>query len=116
MDFGQAIITAAFVDDILSLIIFLIFLNEITVVKTVIFPIVAIILMILAMVAAVKVWPKVINEMLLPRAPLRRDPEATGLKRFRLTQDECLFIVQVAMLIAYSYITYVLGTHLWGCF
>merc|ERR1719277_2837799 len=72
MNFGQAIITAAFVDDILSLILFNVLFSlrgEFQVVPVVIYPLIGVAFMAVAMWAAVKVWPTLINEKLMPRIP-----------------------------------------------
>jgi len=117
-DFGQAIITAAFVDDILSLVLFNVLFSlggEFDVFKTVIAPIIGIAFMLGAMVAAVKFWPRVIDEMLLPQAPDNRTG-LRGWRKIRLEKDELLFLLQIIMLVVYSLITHLLGTHLWGCF
>mmetsp|Transcript_148891 Transcript_148891/g.361502 ORF Transcript_148891/g.361502 Transcript_148891/m.361502 type:complete len:597 (-) Transcript_148891:380-2170(-) len=118
-NFGQAIITAAFVDDILSLVLFNVLFSlggEFDVFKTVISPIIGIAFMLIAMVGAVKFWPKVIDGMILPSVPDRRDGVARGVMRLRLEKDETLFLLQILMLVVYSLITHLLGTHLWGCF
>jgi len=118
-DFGQAIITAAFVDDILSLVLFNVLFSlggEFDVFKTVFAPIIGIAFMLAAMVAAVKFWPKFIDEVLIPMAPGKRDGSAKGLKKIRLEKDELLFLMQIILLVVYSFITHLLGTHLWGCF
>merc|ERR1711907_406332 len=31
-------------------------------------------------------------------------------------QDQVLFLIMIGLLIAYAQITFMLGTHLWGCF
>lgn len=118
-DFGQAIITAAFVDDILSLVLFNVLFSlggDFDVFKTVIAPIIGITFMLVAMVGAVKFWPKVIDELIIPQAPQRRDGAETGWRRMKLEKDEVLFLLQIVLLVAYSFITHLLGTHLWGCF
>jgi len=110
--FGQAIITAAFVDDILSLILFNVIFSlrgDFDVVPVVIFPAIGIVFMIVAMVAAVKFWPKLINEKILPRIP--EEPDSKFSKR-----DETLFLIMMLVLVAYATFTHFLGTHLWGCF
>jgi len=117
-NFGQAIITAAFVDDILSLVLFNVLFSlggDFDVFKTVISPIIGIVFMLGAMVAAVKFWPWAIDEKILPQAPARRD-SLEGWRRVRLERDELLFLLQIVMLVVYSLITHLLGTHLWGCF
>jgi len=118
-DFGQAILTAAFVDDILSLVLFNVLFSlrgDFNAWATVGAPIVGIALMILAMAAAVKVMPDLINNKIQGQFPSTKNPEAKGLERIRLTKDEVLFILQIGILVIYSYITHLLGTHLWGCF
>mmetsp|Transcript_114413 Transcript_114413/g.369698 ORF Transcript_114413/g.369698 Transcript_114413/m.369698 type:complete len:886 (-) Transcript_114413:83-2740(-) len=118
-NFGQAIITAAFVDDILSLVLFNVLFSlggEFSAVQTILFPIIGIIFMLLAMVAAVKFWPWAIESVVLAWAPDVRDVHATGLSRIRLTRDEILFLLMIVVLVVYSTITHLLGTHLWGCF
>jgi len=112
-DFGQAIITAAFVDDILSLILFNVLFSlrgEFDLFAVVIAPIIGITFMLIAMYGAVKFWPKFINEFVLPRVP----PKAPGAKVS--SQDEVLFLMMMIVLVVYATATYFLGTHLWGCF
>jgi len=108
-DFGQVIITAAFVDDILSLVLFNFVFSlrgEFDAIK----PIIGVVFMGLAMVMAAKFWPRMINGVLLPRLPRRGgDLKVTS-------EDEALFFVMMALLIGYASITHVLGTHLLGCF
>jgi len=111
-DFGQAIITAAFVDDILSLILFNVLFSlrgEFDVIKVVVFPIVGVIFMGIAMVAAVKFWPQIISDVILPRIPVKTGAKVSS-------ADEALFLIMFALLIVYGTITHFLGTHLWGCF
>jgi len=112
-DFGQAIITAAFVDDILSLVLFNVLFSlkgDFNVFSTVVSPIIGIIFMGIAMVLAVKFWPKAINEWILPRLPKRSGESKVSI------EDEALFLIMMLLLVAYSTITHFLGTHLWGCF
>jgi len=112
-DFGQAIITAAFVDDILSLILFNVLFSlrgDFDVMTTVVFPVVGVALMIIAMYLAMAFWPHMINNVLLPRLPQK----AAGSKVS--SNDEGLFLIMMVVLIVYGTITHFLGTHLWGCF
>lgn len=105
-DFGQAIITAAFVDDILSLIMFNVLFSiqgDFDIVKVAVFPVVGVVFMLLAMVLAVKFWPSFLNGTVMPRFPPSR-------------AKEVLFFVMMLVLVAYGTITHFLGTHLWGCF
>jgi len=111
-DFGQAIITAAFVDDILSLVLFNVLFSltgDFDVMATVVNPIIGIVFMGVAMIGAVKFWPKFINQVLLPRI---RDVEGSKVSR----KDEVLFFLMVLVLLVYATVTFFLGTHLWGCF
>ena len=111
-NFGQAIITAAFVDDILSLILFNVLFSlggEFDVVAVVINPVVGVLLMIFATLLALHCWPRFINGWLLPKVPVKE-----GAKVART--DEVLFLVMFALLLVYAVITHFLGTHLWGCF
>jgi Kef-type K+ transport system membrane component KefB len=111
-DFGQAIITAAFVDDILSLVLFNVLFSlggDFDVMATVINPIIGIAFMAIAMVAAMKFWPWVICDLILPRVPEGANPKvARG--------DQVLFFIMMVFLLGYGTITHFLGTHLWGCF
>jgi len=112
-DFGQAIITAAFVDDILSLVLFNVLFSlrgEFNPMDTVIKPIIGVVFMGIAMVLAVKVWPSAINDYILPRLP--KKPGSAKIS----ADDEGLFLIMFAVLIAYATATHFLGTHLWGCF
>jgi len=113
MDFGQAIITAAFVDDILSLVLFNVLFSlrgDFNVMTTVINPIIGIAFMIIAMGLAVKFWPKAINEWIIPRLPSRTgDPKVS-------VEDEALFVLMMLVMVTYATLTHFLGTHLWGCF
>jgi len=112
-NFGQAIITAAFVDDILSLVLFNVLFSlgdaEFDFVPVVIYPIVGIVFMLLAMYAAMKFWPWFICDFLLPKIPLREGDKVPR-------TDEALFLMMMVVLLVYGTITYLLGTHLWGCF
>mmetsp|Transcript_96444 Transcript_96444/g.201488 ORF Transcript_96444/g.201488 Transcript_96444/m.201488 type:complete len:789 (+) Transcript_96444:167-2533(+) len=113
-EFGQAIITAAFVDDILSLVLFNVLFSlrgDFDVMATVVNPIIGIVFMGIAMSLAVKFWPWAINEKILPRLPRGRtsDPKIS-------IEDEGLFFIMMTLLVAYASITHFLGTHLWGCF
>mmetsp|Transcript_29418 Transcript_29418/g.68371 ORF Transcript_29418/g.68371 Transcript_29418/m.68371 type:complete len:657 (+) Transcript_29418:76-2046(+) len=118
--FGQAIITAAFVDDILSLVLFNVLFSlggEFDLFKVVLAPIIGIAFMLFAMGLAVKFWPTVINRIIIPQAPESRETAGlTGWRRIRLEQDELLFLLQIVFVVAFSLITHLLGTHLWGCF
>jgi len=111
-DFGQAIITAAFVDDIFSLVLFNILFSlggDFDAMVTVVNPIIGIVFMGFAMMLAVKFWPWVIADKILPMIPEGDDPKvARG--------DQALFFFMMFLLLGYGTVTHFLGTHLWGCF
>jgi len=117
-NFGQAIITAAFVDDILSLILFNVLFSlrgHFDLFKTIFAPLIGVAFMLVAMVAAVKFWPRIINGI-MSLAPQQREATSTGFGGLKLERDEILFLLQITLLVVYSFITHLLGTHLWGCF
>jgi len=110
--FGQAVMTAAFVDDVLSLVLFSVLFSigggDVTFMGF--FPLICgLVFMGVAIVAAVTVWPKVLTWVLSvvpetkPHAKLTR-------------HDEVMWFIMFATLIAYAQITHLCGTHLWGCF
>lgn len=112
-DFGQAIITAAFVDDIFSLVMFNVLFSlqgDFNFVTTVVYPVVGIAFMGIAMVLAVKFWPHAINNIILPRVSKKFEGTKVTI------EDEALFLIMMLLLIAYAATTHFLGTHLWGCF
>jgi Kef-type K+ transport system membrane component KefB len=113
-DFGQAIITAAFVDDILSLVLFNVLFSlqgDFVVMDVVVKPCIGIGFMGVAMGLAVNFWPWVINDVILPRVPRGKsdNPKLTY-------EDMALFVIMMGLLVLYGTITHFLGTHLWGCF
>jgi len=111
-DFGQAIITAAFVDDILSLVLFNVLFSlrgEFNVMSTVVYPIVGVAFMGIAMLLAVKFWPYFINQVVMPRVPEKEGAKVSP-------KDEVLFLIMMILLVLYATTTHFLGTHLWGCF
>jgi len=108
----EAIITAAFVDDILSLVLFNVLFSlggEFDVMAVVVNPCIGVAVMLFAMYLAMKFWPKFINEWLLPKVPVKEGAKVPQ-------TDEVLFLLMIFLLIGYGTITYFLGTHLWGCF
>lgn len=112
-DFGQAIITAAFVDDILSLILFNVLFSlqgEFNVMATVVFPIIGVVFMLVAIVLAVRFWPHFLNGVVLPKLPSWSPSAKVS------STDEGLFLIMMGLLIVYGTVTHFLGTHLWGCF
>jgi Kef-type K+ transport system membrane component KefB len=112
-DFGQAIITAAFVDDILSLILFNVLFSlqgDFDVMATVVNPIIGVAFMGIAIVLAVKFWPNAINKAILPKLPKKAGEAKVT------SDDEGLFLIMMGLLVVYGTVTHFLGTHLWGCF
>lgn len=112
-EFGQAIITAAFVDDILSLVLFNVLFSmrgDFDVMATVVNPVIGVVFMGIAILLAVIFWPKFIHNVLLPKLPGRGGDSKVP------RDDEGLFFIMMALLVVYATITHFLGTHLWGCF
>jgi len=109
--FGQAVMTAAFVDDVLSLILFSVMfsLSGSMTVLTFLPLILGCIFMVVAIVAAVKVWPSVIT-WLLNKIPETK-PNANVTRH-----HEVMWLLMFVVLLAYAQITHLCGTHLWGCF
>eukprot|EP00929_Paragymnodinium_shiwhaense_P004809 TRINITY_DN105_c0_g5_i1.p1 TRINITY_DN105_c0_g5~~TRINITY_DN105_c0_g5_i1.p1 ORF type:complete len:981 (-),score=261.70 TRINITY_DN105_c0_g5_i1:347-3289(-) len=112
-DFGQAIITAAFVDDILSIVIFNIFFTSASGKFTfmgAIFPaLIGMVFMVVGAGLGISFWPWMV-ENVLARVPPKKG--ISSLSR----QDECMFLIMFVLLALYGAFTNFLGTHLWGCF
>jgi Kef-type K+ transport system membrane component KefB len=110
-DFGQSVMTAAFVDDVLSLIVFsVLFQLQGEMTFEAFLPLIAgIVFMVVAIIAAVKVWPPLLRAF-FDRIP--EDKADAKLKR----HDEIWFPLMFTVLVAYAVITHYCGTHLWGCF
>jgi len=110
--FGQAIITAAFVDDILSLIIFNVLFavtsGDFDIVDVVVKPVIGVIFMIIGAVLGVKFWPGFVEKMYAHLPPVK-----TGRKSH---EHEALLFLMFCVLLSYAVVTWLLGTHLWGCF
>lgn len=107
-DFGQLILTAAFVDDILSLVIFNILFaitspSGFDAITCVVFPVIGCIFMVAAGALGISFWPKLLDDM-----KQRINDE----KRFM----EFVMTLMFFLLLAYGSFTMVLGTHLWGAF
>eukprot|EP00930_Biecheleria_cincta_P066875 TRINITY_DN5319_c0_g1_i5.p1 TRINITY_DN5319_c0_g1~~TRINITY_DN5319_c0_g1_i5.p1 ORF type:complete len:635 (+),score=115.96 TRINITY_DN5319_c0_g1_i5:100-2004(+) len=112
-NFGQAIITAAFVDDILSLVLFNVLFSlggDFDMFKTVFAPIIGIVFMILACLAAMMFWPWFLEDYLLSKMPDKKEGAKLA------PRDQALFFFMFFLLFVYGTITHFLGTHLWGCF
>jgi len=109
--FGQAVMTAAFVDDVLSLILFsvLFSLGDDMTFMTFLPLILGIVFMIVAVVACVLVWPALMKWLfgMIPETK-------PGAKVTR--HDEVMWLLMFTTLCIYAQITHVCGTHLWGCF
>lgn len=110
--FGQAVMTAAFVDDVLSLVLFSVIFSLQGEMKVMtFFPLVmGCLFMVVAVVAAVKVWPFLIKWL------LDHVPEREVAYRKTTRHDEVLWMLMFVTLLAYAQITHLCGTHLWGCF
>jgi Kef-type K+ transport system membrane component KefB len=109
--FGQAVMTAAFVDDVLSLILFSVLFNLGDDVQFMdFFPLImGCVFMVVAIIAAVTVWPKIIEFI------FKHIPEKKAHAKLT-THDEVMWLLMFATLVAYATITDMCGTHLWGCF
>jgi len=122
MEFGQTIMTAAFVDDILSLILFNILFSigdgtgAITFMDTFFWSVVGVGFMIVATVMAVVFWPCMIQKVLLPCAERIAKLSSDEVDPKLPYKDQALFFLMLCMLLGYATITFVCGTHLWGCF
>eukprot|EP00930_Biecheleria_cincta_P047093 TRINITY_DN3257_c0_g1_i5.p1 TRINITY_DN3257_c0_g1~~TRINITY_DN3257_c0_g1_i5.p1 ORF type:complete len:646 (-),score=126.50 TRINITY_DN3257_c0_g1_i5:265-2202(-) len=111
-NFGQAIITAAFVDDILSLVLFNVLFSlggEFNIISVVVYPIIGIVFMAIGMYGAMAFWPRFLDGWLLKKLPVKEGKKIPY-------SDEALFLSMILVLLAYGTITHFLGTHLWGCF
>merc|ERR1719277_1078012 len=65
--------------------------------------------MVVAIVAAVKVWPKVIEFIFSKIPETKKDAKVTR-------HDEVMWVLMFVVLASYALITHLCGTHLWGCF
>lgn len=111
-NFGQAIITAAFVDDILSLVLFNVLFSlggDFNIISVVVYPIIGIVFMGIGMYGAMAFWPRFLDGWLLKKLPVQEGKKVPY-------SDEALFLTMILVLIVYGTITHFLGTHLWGCF
>eukprot|EP00930_Biecheleria_cincta_P047089 TRINITY_DN3257_c0_g1_i1.p1 TRINITY_DN3257_c0_g1~~TRINITY_DN3257_c0_g1_i1.p1 ORF type:complete len:661 (-),score=107.74 TRINITY_DN3257_c0_g1_i1:73-2055(-) len=111
-NFGQAIITAAFVDDILSLILFNVLFSlggDFDIISVVVYPIVGVVFMAIGMYGAMAFWPRFLDGWLLKKLPVQEGKKVPY-------SDEALFLIMMIVLCVYGTITHFLGTHLWGCF
>jgi len=109
--FGQAVMTAAFVDDVLALILFSVLfslgddMNFLTFLPLIL----GCLFMLVAVIAAVKVWPQFIMWMFSKIPETKPDAKVTR-------HDEVMWLLMFVTLCAYAQITHLCGTHLWGCF
>lgn len=112
-DFGQAIITAAFVDDILSLVAFNILFSvsagSFTFVGAILPALIGMVFLVCGASLGITFWPYVI-ENVLSKVPAKRTQASLS------RQDEALLLLMFVLLIVYGTFTFVLGTHLWGAF
>jgi Kef-type K+ transport system membrane component KefB len=115
-NFGQSIMTAAFVDDILSLILFNIIFSmgggSMDFMHTFFPAIMGIIFMVVAVGLAVVLWPKLLKDFMAPAVKkfARKANPKTPI------ENEAILFVMLVVLTVYAFITYLCGTHLWGCF
>jgi Kef-type K+ transport system membrane component KefB len=109
--FGQVVMTAAFVDDVLSLILFSILFSlrgEIT--PWTFMPLVGgCLFMAVAIAACVKVWPRLLAWIFSKIPETKADAKVTR-------HDEVMWLLMFVTLAIYAQITHWCGTHLWGCF
>jgi Kef-type K+ transport system membrane component KefB len=115
-DFGQSIMTAAFVDDILSLILFNIIFSmgggSVDFMHTFFPAIMGIAFMLFAVMLAVFLWPRLLKDFMAPAVRrFAREPNPKV-----PIEDEAILFVMLALLTSYAVITFFCGTHLWGCF
>jgi len=121
--FTEAIIAAAFLDDLLTLIMFSVLFNlggggggELDVARAAAAPLIGVAFMSVALCLARRFWPACVAGVIQPYAPSARDPRARRLARMRLTHDELLFFLMLCVFVLYALVTHLLGTFLWGCF
>jgi Kef-type K+ transport system membrane component KefB len=109
--FGQAVMTAAFVDDVLSLILFSVLFSLAGDITFMAFLplILGCVFMLVAIVAAVTVWPAFIKWFFSVIPENKAGAKVTN-------HDEAMWMLMFATLCAYAMITHLCGTHLWGCF
>jgi Kef-type K+ transport system membrane component KefB len=109
--FGQAVMTAAFVDDVLSLILFsvLFSLGDDIDIFTFMPLCGGLIFMAVSGIMCIKFWPSFIPFLLSKIPETKPDAKVTR-------HDEVMWIVMFALLLVYAEITHECGTHLWGCF
>jgi len=112
-EFGQAIMVAAFVDDVLSLFIFNVVFSlgdsgHFDYYKTVVRPSAGVVFMIVASFLAVKGWPVLMNKVFQRFVSSKDEKVPMG--------DQILFTTMIGVLVAYAAITHFLGNHLWGCY
>jgi len=120
--FGQAIVAAALISDVLSLALFNVVFSlgdgSFNALDTIAKPIGGVVFIFVAVFAASKLWPWLVNNL----APLSTEPRGflCGILRFLRgmlpTGDEVLFVAMLCLLVLYALITHLLGTHLLGCF
>jgi len=110
--FGQAVMTAAFVDDVLSLILFSVlftvggggasFIDFLPLILGCLF-------MAITIPAAVLFWPPFLKWLFSKIPETKPDAKLTR-------HHEVMFLILLATLLAYGQVTFMCGTHLWGCF
>lgn len=124
-DHGQVIITAAFVDDILSLILFnLVFslADGFSIMEVVVKPVLGITFMIVTALLGISFWPSLFAKVDAKLDMFEENNPDSKIQDilFRFssleTKDAAMFLSQMVLLIGYACVTNLCGTHLWGCF
>jgi Kef-type K+ transport system membrane component KefB len=114
-NFGQTIMTAAFVDDILSLILFNIIFSigagSVTFMHTFFPAIMGVFFMVVAVMLAIFLWPWLLKDVMAPY--VRKFAKE---KKKIPIEDEAIVAIMLMVLASYSVVTFFCGTHLWGCF
>jgi len=116
-DFGQTIITAAHVDDLLSLVLFNIVFSfadggGFSVMRTLLPVIGSFAFLAAASFMAVRFWPWFADNLAYLAAKPGRDAADGSVT----SREEALFFLMVSVLLGYAQATFFMGTHLWGCF
>jgi len=109
--YGQVVMTAAFVDDVLALICFsVLFSLQGEVTALTFLPLICgCIFMVIAIIACVKVWPRLLKWIFSVVKETKPNAKLTR-------HDEVMWVVMFLTVAVYGQITHLCGTHLWGCF
>merc|ERR1712136_248399 len=124
-DHGQVIIAAAFVDDILSLILFnFVFslADGFSIMEVVVKPVLGITFMIVTALLGISFWPSLFAKVDAKLDTFEENHPDSKVQDilFRFssleTKDAAMFLCQMVLLIGYACVTNLCGTHLSGCF